>query len=298
MPNVPVSDSPARALGLEAHCRRPAAAQKTKRPPLRQPKGSLGEMTRDFVRCLDRSCGGAGDGRDEYLNLNVAADLMGVTKRRLYDVVNVMEGVGVVDRPKKSLVAWSGEDARTALTNALSDTAEEDDPEEEEDQEMRIMAERLRSLDEQERLLDEHIEMVERLNSEVFDRCRGGLYMSYREIQVAMCADMISHQGEDGGVTCIPVHMPEGCTLYESNPDKDGGEGREIESKGEGKSEGKRGHSLRFQKRVGTDYPMEFWFPSEDGCTIHVGGSSCSSTVPAPLHPPSPLAARPSAHRH
>ena len=50
--------------------------------------------------------------------------MMGVTKCRLYNIVNVMEGVGFVDRPKIILVAWSGDDARTVVMNTVSYTTE------------------------------------------------------------------------------------------------------------------------------------------------------------------------------
>ena len=40
--------------------------------------------------------------------------MMGVAKLRLYNAVNILEGVGGVDHPKKSLVDWSG--GRTSLT--------------------------------------------------------------------------------------------------------------------------------------------------------------------------------------
>ena len=81
-------------------------------------------MTRDFFQRLGSSCGGSGNGRAEYLNLKVAANMMGVTKCRLYNIVNVMEGVGAVDRPKIILVAWSGDDARTVVMNTVSYTTE------------------------------------------------------------------------------------------------------------------------------------------------------------------------------
>ena len=88
--------------------------------------------------------------------------------------------------------------------------------------------------------------------------------MSYRKIQVVMCSDMISHQGWDMVVTCITVQIIEGCTLYESNPNKKGGEVMEIKGKCKSKGEGSRSHSHRFQKRDGKYYLVEFWLPRED----------------------------------
>ena len=79
-------------------------------------------MTRGFSRCLGCSCSGASNGRAKNLNLNVTTNLMGVTNLQLYDVLNVMEKVGSVDRLKKNLVAWRVEDTHTAVKKFLLNT--------------------------------------------------------------------------------------------------------------------------------------------------------------------------------
>ena len=93
----------------------------------RRTEKSLSKMTRDFVKLLDQ-CGegggggpgegGSGDLRPriksssssqtsvEGLDLNFTASKLRVQKRRLYDIVNVLEGVGMVRKTEKNLFAW------------------------------------------------------------------------------------------------------------------------------------------------------------------------------------------------
>jgi hypothetical protein len=61
---------------------------------------SLGQLTKKFVECLKRSSGCRVD-------LNVAAYELGVQKRRIYDITNVLEGIGVITKEGKNFVAWN-----------------------------------------------------------------------------------------------------------------------------------------------------------------------------------------------
>lgn len=42
------------------------------------------------------------------LELSVAADLLGVEKRRIYDITNVLEGIGLIEKTFKNNVRWRG----------------------------------------------------------------------------------------------------------------------------------------------------------------------------------------------
>lgn len=46
------------------------------------------------------------DAEDGVLDLNVSAKQLGVQKRRIYDITNVMEGVGLIERKCKNNVQW------------------------------------------------------------------------------------------------------------------------------------------------------------------------------------------------
>lgn len=60
---------------------------------------SLGQLTRKFIALLR-----ADPTAD--LDLNVAAVQLQVQKRRIYDITNVLEGVGLIEKNSKNHVRW------------------------------------------------------------------------------------------------------------------------------------------------------------------------------------------------
>lgn len=62
---------------------------------------SLGLLTKKFCRLLAMSVDGV-------LDLNQAADSLGVQKRRLYDITNVLEGVRLIKKKSKNNIQWLG----------------------------------------------------------------------------------------------------------------------------------------------------------------------------------------------
>uniref|UniRef100_A0A3B1ISD5 E2F transcription factor 3 n=1 Tax=Astyanax mexicanus TaxID=7994 RepID=A0A3B1ISD5_ASTMX len=60
---------------------------------------SLGLLTKKFCQLLARSSDGV-------LDLNRAADLLNVQKRRLYDITNVLEGVHLIKKKSKNNIQW------------------------------------------------------------------------------------------------------------------------------------------------------------------------------------------------
>ena len=76
----------------------------TLRPDPRAPLQAGGEntlmtLTNRFTSIIR----GAPDGR---IDLNEAAVLLGVQKRRIYDITNVMEGIGLIEKQGKNHVCW------------------------------------------------------------------------------------------------------------------------------------------------------------------------------------------------
>lgn len=61
---------------------------------------SLGLLTKKFVLLLRGSPG-------NILDLNVAATELGVQKRRIYDITNVLEGIGLIEKQSKNQVVWN-----------------------------------------------------------------------------------------------------------------------------------------------------------------------------------------------
>lgn len=60
---------------------------------------SLGILTKKFVGLLRSS-------EDGVVDLNQAADLLEVQKRRIYDITNVLEGVGLIKKKSKNNIEW------------------------------------------------------------------------------------------------------------------------------------------------------------------------------------------------
>lgn len=68
---------------------------------------SLGLLTKKFIQLLK----GASDG---VVDLNKASEELGVQKRRIYDITNVLEGVGLIEKKSKNNIRWR--DGRGAAT--------------------------------------------------------------------------------------------------------------------------------------------------------------------------------------
>ncbi|KAL4630010.1 transcription factor E2F3-like [Arapaima gigas] len=62
---------------------------------------SLGLLTKKFVQLLGQSSDGVVD-------LNKAAEVLKVQKRRLYDITNVLEGVHLIKKKSKNNIQWMG----------------------------------------------------------------------------------------------------------------------------------------------------------------------------------------------
>ncbi len=87
--------------------------------PANRYDSSLGLLTKKFVSLLRDACepatagaavGGGGTGvHAGSLDLNVAAKELGVQKRRIYDITNVLEGIGLIEKRGKNHISWKGD---------------------------------------------------------------------------------------------------------------------------------------------------------------------------------------------
>ena len=67
---------------------------------LNRSEKSLGLLTLKFVSLLQEAPYGVVD-------LKMAADLLAVKqKRRIYDITNVLEGIGLIEKNSKNLIRW------------------------------------------------------------------------------------------------------------------------------------------------------------------------------------------------
>jgi len=69
---------------------------------LRQENG-LVELTKKFIQLIK-------DAPEQCVDLNDAVDKLAVQKRRIYDITNVLEGIGLISKYKKNKIRWAGDD--------------------------------------------------------------------------------------------------------------------------------------------------------------------------------------------
>ena len=62
---------------------------------------SLGLLTKNFVHLLRTAESGV-------LDLNKAAEVLQVKKRRIYDITNVLEGIQLIEKKSKNHIHWKG----------------------------------------------------------------------------------------------------------------------------------------------------------------------------------------------
>ncbi|KAM7521203.1 hypothetical protein LguiB_020165 [Lonicera macranthoides] len=62
---------------------------------------SLGLLTKKFIRLIQEA-------KDGILDLNNTAEVLDVQKRRIYDITNVLEGIGLIEKTAKNHIRWKG----------------------------------------------------------------------------------------------------------------------------------------------------------------------------------------------
>ncbi|CAL5205443.1 unnamed protein product [Lathyrus oleraceus] len=62
---------------------------------------SLGLLTKKFVSLIQNA-------KDGTLDLNKTAEVLEVQKRRIYDITNVLEGIGLIEKTSKNHIRWKG----------------------------------------------------------------------------------------------------------------------------------------------------------------------------------------------
>lgn len=110
---------------------------------------SLGLLTKKFVALLKES-------KDGVLDLNVAATTLEVQKRRIYDITNVLEGIGLICKKSKNNVQW-----RCGLINMRRGYCEENKNVSQEQNYIRKLKEEIAYLKQEEALIDAHCDYVQ-----------------------------------------------------------------------------------------------------------------------------------------
>uniref|UniRef100_A0A7I4BXQ9 E2F/DP family winged-helix DNA-binding domain-containing protein n=1 Tax=Physcomitrium patens TaxID=3218 RepID=A0A7I4BXQ9_PHYPA len=152
---------------------------------------SLGLLTKKFIDLIKQA-------DDGVLDLNKAADTLHVQKRRIYDITNVLEGIGLIEKKLKNRIRWKGlgmvrnAEAKDDAAGLLAEVEDLRIKEKKLDESISEMRERLRSLSE-----DEHNKQW--------------LYVTEDDIKNLHC-----FQNE----TLIAIKAPLGTTLEVPDPDE------------------------------------------------------------------------------
>ncbi|KAL6527936.1 hypothetical protein OROMI_029747 [Orobanche minor] len=152
---------------------------------------SLGLLTKKFIDLIKRA-------EDGIIDLNNAADTLEVQKRRIYDITNVLEGIGLIEKKLKNRIQWKGVD--------VSRPGEADES-------LSSLQGEVENLNLEERRLDGRIrEMQEKLRGLSEDENnQKWLFVTEEDIKALPC-----FQNE----TLIAIKAPHGTTLEVPDPDE------------------------------------------------------------------------------
>ncbi|KAK7345260.1 hypothetical protein VNO77_15858 [Canavalia gladiata] len=152
---------------------------------------SLGLLTKKFINLVKHA-------EDGILDLNKAAETLEVQKRRIYDITNVLEGIGLIEKKLKNRIHWKG------IESSSSGDVDGD---------ISLLKAEVEKLSLEEQGLDDQIrEMQERLRSlsedENNQKC---LFVTEEDIKGVPC-----FQNE----TLIAIKAPHGTTLEVPDPEE------------------------------------------------------------------------------
>lgn len=197
---------------------------------------SLGLLTTKFVQLLRHS-------QDGVLDLNAAADTLRVQKRRIYDITNVLEGIGIIEKKSKNNIKWRQQlDASRACERELA-----------------VLKADLEHLTQEEEMLDDQIRQVRTKLKDLAsgDQCSSYAYVTYQDIKSIP---------ELKGDTLIAIKAPPGTELEVPDPE-------------DGALYGERKHQIHLKS---TDGPIECLLVSP-GDEEKIPGLPSSAATPSDL---------------
>ncbi|XP_024011853.1 transcription factor E2FB isoform X2 [Eutrema salsugineum] len=150
---------------------------------------SLGLLTKKFINLIKQA-------EDGILDLNKAADTLEVQKRRIYDITNVLEGIGLIEKTLKNRIQWKGLDV-----SKPGETIES----------IANLQDEIQNLTAEEAKLDDQIRLTSLSEDENNKRY---LFVTEDDIKNLPCFQ---------NKTLIAVKAPHGTTLEVPDPDEAGG---------------------------------------------------------------------------
>ncbi|TVU14607.1 hypothetical protein EJB05_38083, partial [Eragrostis curvula] len=187
---TPISGKPARTYKTKAKCSE--AGPHTPIPNAGNScryDNSLALLTKKFISLLKEA-------RDGILDLNIAAETLDVKKRRIYDITNVLEGIGLIEKIQKNGIRWKGLVASEINL----------------DNEMSVLEKEAEKLNLEEQTLDEDIsEIREKLKHLTEDESnQRWLYLTEDDIKGLHCFQ---------NQTLIAIKAPHGTSVEVPDPD-------------------------------------------------------------------------------
>jgi len=151
---------------------------------------SLGLLTTRFVNLLQEA-------EDGILDLKVAADTLNVRqKRRIYDITNVLEGIGLIEKRNKNCIKWKG-------AVAGENTQEASDR-------LSVLQEEINRLDQHEKMLDQHKTWAQQSIKNILED------VSNYQLAYATHNDICS---SFSGETLLAIQAPSGTQLEVPRPE-------------------------------------------------------------------------------
>lgn len=151
---------------------------------------SLGLLTTKFVTLLKNA-------QDGVLDLKIAADQLAVRqKRRIYDITNVLEGIGLIEKRSKNSIQWKGA-GPDCETNEMA-------------QKITLLQSDIQDLNEKEMQLDKLKKWINQSIRNVTDDTDNSklAYVTYTDLCHSFCGDAL-----------LAVRAPCGTQLQVPNPD-------------------------------------------------------------------------------
>lgn len=180
---------------------------------------SLGLLTKKFLVEVKKAEKGI-------LDLNDASKKLGVQKRRIYDITNVLEGIGLIEKKSKNHVHWKGSGIASPEDKGKIDSLKRD-------------IERLKNEESQ---LDKQILEQQRNLKETVE---GPMFSRYAFVTHEDVRNLVSMQGQ----TLIAIKAPSGTRLEVPDPD-------------EGMSGGKRRYQIFLQNEQ--SIPIDVYLVSQE----------------------------------
>ncbi|GJD11150.1 Transcription factor E2FB [Galdieria sulphuraria] len=150
---------------------------------------SLGFLTKKFIELIQNSEDGA-------IDLNEITKQLNVQKRRIYDITNVLEGIGVIEKKEKNIIVWKRQEMEENSANIQYKDS---------------IVEQLKQLSEEENALDRAIADTQNALRE--------LVCSQKELAYVTVSDIRSIPSLQGD-TLIAIRAPPGTELEVPDPEE------------------------------------------------------------------------------